>query len=173
MIVFVWILSKGLSRWYCTQKWCTIYIDKISRLYKATLSNSFSVLVNLSSLFLFFSSSRNGFIMQLFFIFEVSILRFGVSFKCTRHSKPSSFLVVFQTIGLFFNLKTREYIRMHNSGSRAANNTSPHPFARNIATPNGPELIIWQLIQQRAQCFLNRIHSNTKKEDLPIGTTLI
>lgn len=108
------------------------------------------------------------------FIFEVSILRFGVSFKCTRHSIPSSFLVIFQTIGPFFlKLKTREYIRMHNSGSRAVNNTLPYPFARNIATPNGPELIIWQLIQQRAQCFLNSIHSNTKKEDLPIGTTLI
>lgn len=62
---------------------------------------------------------------------------------------------------------------MHNSGSRAVNNTLPYPFARDIATPNGHELIIWQLIQQRAQCFLNSIHSNTKKEDLPIGTTLI
>lgn len=87
------------------KKWCTIYIDKIPRLYKTTLSNSFSVLVNLSSLFLFFSSSTNGFIMQLFFIFEVSILRFGVSFKCTRHSIPSSFLGIFQTLGLFLNLK--------------------------------------------------------------------
>lgn len=78
-------------------------------------------------------------------------------------SKPWSFL----------KLETREYIRMHNSGSRAVNNTLPYPLARNIATPNGPELIIWQLIQQKAQCFLNSIHSNTKKEDLPIGTTLI
>lgn len=87
------------------KKWCTIYIDKISRLYKATLSNLFSVLVNLSSLFLFFSS-RNGFIMRSsYFYFWSQYFWFGVSFKCTRHSIPSSFLGIFQTLGLFLNLK--------------------------------------------------------------------
>lgn len=70
----------------------------------------------------------------------------------------SSFVVIFQTLFFFLNLdvRTRAYIRMHNKGSRAVSNHSlyVYPFARNIATLSGHELVIWQLIQQRAQYFL-------------------